>query len=343
MEFTVKQIAALLGGTVDGNDSLKINQLSKIEEGKEGSISFLSNLKYEHYLYTTAASAVIVSKHFQPRQPVKATLIFVDNSYSAFSTLLEQVNRLRNIEKTGIEQPSFIADSAQVGDGIYRGAFSYIGENCRIGNNVKIYPQVYIGKNVTVGDNTVIHSGAKILDNTVIGQNCVVKPNAVIGSEGFGFAPQPDGTYRPIPQLGNVILEDNVSIGANTTIDCATMGSTIIRQGAKIDNLIQVAHNVEIGRNTVVAAQAGIAGSSKIGENCQIGGQVGVSGHLMIANQTKIAAQAGIMKSIKQEGLSMFGAPAVELKDALRSQVVYQRLPELEKRIHALENKLNNQ
>jgi UDP-3-O-[3-hydroxymyristoyl] glucosamine N-acyltransferase len=343
MEFTVKQIAALLGGTVDGNESLKISQLSKIEEGQEGSISFLANLKYEHYLYTTAASAVIVNETFQPRQPVQATLIFVDNSYSAFTKLLEQINRLQPVEKVGVEQPSFIANNAEVGEQVYRGAFSYIGENCRIGSNVKIYPQAYVGNNVTIGDNTIIHTGARIIDNTVIGKNCVIKANAVIGSEGFGFAPEPNGTYRAIPQLGNVIIEDNVSIGANTTVDCATVGSTIIRQGVKLDNLIQVAHNVEIGKNTVIAAQCGIAGSTKIGENCIIGGQTGVTGHIFVANGTKIGGRAGVMKSVKKEGLSLSGMPAFDVKDSLRSSVVFQRLPALEKRINELENKLNNQ
>ncbi|MGA0558815.1 UDP-3-O-(3-hydroxymyristoyl)glucosamine N-acyltransferase [Larkinella sp. VNQ87] len=343
MEFTVKQIAALLGGTIDGNESLKINQLSKLEEGQEGSISFLANLKYEPFLYTTSASAVIVDKTFQPKQAVGATLIFVDNSYSAFTKLLELANQSKHAAKVGVEQPAYLGASTTVGEGYYRGAFSYIGENCSIGNNVKIYPQTYIGNYVTIGDNTVIHPGARIFDHTVIGQNCIVQANAVIGSDGFGFAPQPDGTYRPIPQLGNVILEDNVSIGANTTIDCATLGSTIIRQGTKLDNLIQIAHNVEIGKNTVIAAQAGVAGSTKVGENCMIGGQVGLSGHISVANGTRIAAQSGIMKSIRTEGLSLLGSPAFELKDNLRSQVVYQRLPTLEKRVDELENKLNNQ
>ncbi|MGM9510453.1 UDP-3-O-(3-hydroxymyristoyl)glucosamine N-acyltransferase [Larkinella sp. GY13] len=343
MEFTVKQIAALLGGTVDGNESLKISQLSKIEEGKEGSISFLANLKYEQYLYTTAASAVIVNQSFQPRQPVQATLIFVDNSYSAFTKLLEHVNRLQPTEKIGVEQPSFMAETSRIGDRVYRGAFSYIGENCLIGSNVKIYPQAYIGNNVTIGDNTIIHAGARIIDNTVIGQHCVIKPNAVIGSEGFGFAPEPDGSYRAIPQLGNVIIEDNVSIGANTTIDCATVGSTIIRKGVKLDNLIQVGHNVEIGRNTVIAAQCGIAGSAKIGENCVIGGQSGITGHIVLANRTKVGGRSGVTKSVKEEGLSLNGMPAFDVKDSLRSSIVFQRLPSLEKRIGVLENKLNNQ
>lgn len=343
MEFTVSQIASLLGGTVHGDDTLKINQLAKIEEGKEGCISFLSNPKYESHLYTTEASAVIVNRDFQPKQEVSPALIFVDNSYSAFSRLLEEVERFLRPRKSGVEQPSFIASTATVGEDSYRGAFSYIGENCRIGRNVKIYPHAYIADNVTIGENTVIHSGVKIYENTVIGQNCVLHANAVIGSDGFGFAPQPDGSYRTIPQLGNVVLEDDVSIGANTTIDCATMGSTIIRQGVKLDNLIQIAHNVEIGRNTVIAAQSGVSGSTKIGENCVIAGQVGIVGHISIANGTKVGAQSGIGKSIKEEGTSVKGSPATDLQENLRSLAVFRKLPQLDKRLTEIESKLNNQ
>lgn len=343
MEFTVKQIADLLNGTINGDETLKISQLSKIDEGKAGSISFLSNLKYESYLYTTLASAVIVDRSFQPKQPVQPTLIFVDNSYSAFTQLLEQVRQLQEAAKVGIENPSFIADNAQVGEQIYRGAFSYIGQGSRLGNNVKIYPHAYIGSYVTIGDNTVIHPGARIYDHTVIGRNCVIQANAVIGSDGFGFAPQPDGSYKTIPQLGNVIIEDNVNIGANTTIDCATMGSTIIRQGVKLDNLIMIGHNVEIGENTVIAAQSGVSGSTRIGQNCVIAGQVGFAGHLTIANRTRVGAQSGIGKSIKAEGLALNGSPAFDLSDSLRSLAVFRKLPVLEKRVQELESKLNNQ
>ncbi|WP_128544314.1 UDP-3-O-(3-hydroxymyristoyl)glucosamine N-acyltransferase [Larkinella soli] len=342
MEFTVKQIAALIGGTVEGNESLKINQLSKIEEGQEGSISFLANPKYEPFLYSTSASAVIVDRSFQPKQPVRATLIFVDNSYSSFTKLLETVNQLRHSKKEGVEQPSWLGSDSEVGERIYRGAFSYIGSRCKLGNDVSIHPHAYVGHNVTIGDNTVIHPGARILDNTVIGKNCVIKANAVIGSEGFGFAPQADGTYTSIPQLGNVVIEDDVSIGANTTIDCATMGSTVIRQGVKLDNLIQVAHNVEIGRNTVIAAQTGVAGSTKIGEGCVIAGQVGVVGHIQIADRTKIGAQSGIGKTIRKEGTSLSGSPAFELTENLRSLAVFRKLPMLEKKILELENRTNN-
>ncbi|GAA4404160.1 UDP-3-O-(3-hydroxymyristoyl)glucosamine N-acyltransferase [Nibrella viscosa] len=343
MEFTVKQIAMLLGGEVDGDDSLVINQLAKIEEGKPGCISFLSNPKYEPHLYTTQASAVIVDRSFTPKMAVPAALIFVDNSYSAFTRLLEEYHQRIAYKRAGIEQPSHLGDDSEVGDQIYRGAFSYIGRNCRIGHNVKIYPQAYIGDNVRIGDNTIIHSGVKILDNSVIGNYCTLHPNVVIGSEGFGFAPQTDGSFKAIPQLGNVILEDFVSIGANTTIDCATMGSTVIRQGAKLDNLIMIAHNVEIGKNTVIAAQTGVSGSTKIGDNCIIGGQVGFAGHLTIANRTKVGAQSGVGKSIKEEGTSLNGSPAFELNDHFRSLAVFRKLPQLEKRIHHVEKHLNNQ
>ncbi|WP_080054510.1 UDP-3-O-(3-hydroxymyristoyl)glucosamine N-acyltransferase [Spirosoma aerolatum] len=339
MEFTVKQIATLLGGEVAGNESLTITGLAKIEEGQPGDISFLSNLKYEPHLYTTQASAVIVDRSFEPKKPVASALIFVENSYSAFTRLLEEYHKQLIFARVGIEQPSYIGDGSQMGEQGYRGAFSYVGRNCQIGSNVKIYPQAYVGNNVRIGDNTIIHPGVRILDNCVIGRNCVIHPNAVIGSEGFGFAPQPDGTYKTIPQLGNVILEDNVNVGSNTTIDCATMGSTIIRQGAKLDNLIQIAHNVEIGKNTVIAAQTGVSGSTKIGDNCVIAGQVGFAGHLTIANGTKVGAQSGVGKSVEEEGTSLNSSPAFGLKESMRSLAVFRRLPDLEQRVFKLEKK----
>ncbi|RIV27055.1 UDP-3-O-(3-hydroxymyristoyl)glucosamine N-acyltransferase [Fibrisoma montanum] len=342
MEFTVKQIATLLGGEVEGNDALTISKLAKIEEGRPGDISFLSNLKYEPHLYTTQASAVIVDRSFQPKKPVSAALIFVENSYSAFTRLLEEYHQRLNYARVGVEQPSYAGDGAQFGEQVYRGAFSYVGRNCHIGHNVKIYPHVYIGDNVRIGDNSIIHTGVRILSNCVIGHYCTIHPNAVIGSDGFGFAPQPDGTYKTIPQLGNVVLEDFVSIGANTTIDCATMGSTIIRQGVKLDNLIQIGHNVEIGRNTVIAAQTGVSGSTKIGENCIIAGQVGIVGHITIANNTSIGAQSGISKSIQEPGLKLSGSPAFDLKDNLRSTAIYRRLPDLERRLIEQEKKTND-
>lgn len=339
MEFTVKQIATLLGGEVAGNESLAINKLAKIEEGQPGDISFLSNLKYEPHLYTTQASAVIVDRTFQPQKPVASALIFVENSYSAFARLLDEYHKQLSFSRIGVEQPSYIGDGCQVGEQGYRGAFSYIGRNCEIGRNVKIYPHAYVGNNVHVGDNTIIHPGARILDRCVIGQYCVIHPNAVIGSEGFGFAPQPDGTYKNVPQLGNVILEDYVNVGSGTTIDCATMGSTIIRQGVKLDNLIQIGHNVELGRNTVVAAQTGIAGSTKLGESCVIGGQVGFAGHLTVANGTKVGAQSGLGKNITEEGTSWNGSHAFLLRDNIRSQAIFRRLPDLDRRVTELEKK----
>lgn len=342
MEFTVRQIAGLINGRVQGNDSLLINQLAKIEEGQPGSISFLSNLKYEAHLYTTEASAVIVEESFEPKQPVAATLIFVENSYSAFAKLLEEYHRLVSSARVGVEQPSYLSESSTVGEAIYRGAFSYIGKNCRIGTNVKIYPHVYVGDGVQIGDNTVLHSGVRVLDNCVVGNHCTLHPNAVIGSDGFGFAPQADGTYKTIPQLGNVVLEDWVSVGANTTIDRATMGSTIIRQGVKLDNLIQVGHNVDIGRNTVIAAQTGISGSARIGENCIIGGQVGIGGHIEIADRTRVGAQSGMGKTVKEPGQSFNGTPPQTLKENLRSQVLVRKLPQLEQRVTALEQKKDN-
>ncbi|AYQ33965.1 UDP-3-O-(3-hydroxymyristoyl)glucosamine N-acyltransferase [Runella sp. SP2] len=337
MEFTVKQIAGLLGGEIEGEENLKISQLSKIEEGISGSISFLSNPKYEPYLYTTEASAVIVDKSFEPKKAFKTTLIRVESSYTAFTQLLQQYERIIKGDKRGIEQPSYLGEGTELGENPYLGAFAYVGTNCKIGKNVKIYPHVYVGDNVKIGDGTVIHSGVRIYNNTIIGQNCTFFANAVIGSDGFGFAPLPDGTYKTIPQLGNVVIEDNVSIGAGATIDCATMGSTVIRQGVKLDNLVQVGHNVEIGKNTVIAAQAGIAGSTKIGENCVIGGQAGFNGHITVPKGTKVGGQAGVTRTWEEEGLSLNGTPALELKDSLRSAAIFRKLPLLEKRVHELE------
>lgn len=341
MEFTVRQIAVLLNGDVSGNDTVTVSQLAKIEEASAGSISFLSNLKYEPFLYSTQASAVIVDRSFTPREPVSATLIRVENSYLAFTQLLEEYHRQISFARVGIEQPSFIHESSWMGEHGYLGAFAYVGKQCRIEENVKIYPHAYIGDNVTIGANSIIHSGAKLIDNTVVGSNCIIHPNAVIGSDGFGFAPQADGTYKTIPQLGNVVLEDYVSVGSNTTIDCATLGSTLIRYGAKLDNLIQIAHNVEIGRHTVIAAQTGISGSTRIGDHCVIAGQVGFAGHLTIANKTKVGAQSGVGKNIAEEGIALNGSHAFLLRDNMRSQAIFRRLPELEKRVNELEKKQN--
>ena len=338
MEFTIGQIAQLLNGTVVGNAAGVIHSAAKIEEGKPGCISFLSNLKYEHHLYTTQSTAVLVDHDFKPRQQPATTLIYVENAYLAFTQLLEEYQKAIKHIRQGVEQPSFLGENSQVGEGGYRGAFSYIGRQCQIGERVRIYPHAYIGDNVSIGHDSVIHPGVRIYDNTVIGAHCIIFANSVIGSDGFGFAPQPDGSYKTIPQLGNVVIEDHVSIGSNTTIDCATMGSTIIRAGVKIDNLVQIAHNVEVGKNTVIAAQTGISGSSKIGEQCVIAGQVGIAGHLSLANRTKVGAQSGVGKNIRKEGLSLSGSPAYDLTAHLRALALVRNLPELEKRIQSLEN-----
>jgi UDP-3-O-[3-hydroxymyristoyl] glucosamine N-acyltransferase len=342
MKFTVEQIALMLNGEVEGDKSLSVSQLSKIEEGKAGSISFLSNAKYEQHLYSTQASAVIVDKDFVPRKTFITTLIRVKNAYAAFGVLLNEYEKLIKGSPTGIEQPCFISSDSTIGENAYIGAFAYIGKNCKIGNNVKIYPQVYIGDNVTIGDNATIHTGVKIYNQTVIGNRSVIFANSVIGSDGFGFAPQANGTYQRVPQLGNVIIEDDVSIGSNCTIDCATMGSTLIRAGVKLDNLIQVAHNVEIGKNTVIAAQTGIAGSTKIGENCLIGGQVGVAGHITVANGVKVGAQSGVTRRIEKENAILNGTPIMEKTDNLRSWSVFKRLPQIERKVEELEKLSEN-
>jgi UDP-3-O-[3-hydroxymyristoyl] glucosamine N-acyltransferase len=343
MEFTIQQIATILGGEIKGERNGKINMLAKIQDAKKGQIAFLSNPKYENYIYTTQASAVIVSKDFVPRKEIPSTLILVDDPYLSFTVLLEEYHKLISFQKSGIEEPSYLGTNCTVGKNIYRGAFSYIGSNVKIGDNVKIYPHAYIGDNVVVGNNTIVHPGVKLYADTRVGDNCVIHSGTVVGSDGFGFAPQPDGTYKTIPQLGNVIIEDNVTIGGNTVIDCATMfgDSTIVRKGVKLDNLIQIAHNVEIGKNTVIAAQAGISGSSKVGENSTIGGQVGIAGHLVIANNTGIGAQSGISKSVKEEGQKIIGYPAFDIGEYFRSYAVFKKLPDLNQRLRELEKKVN--
>ena len=343
MEFTIQQIAAMLGGEVRGDANERINMLAKIQDAKKGQIAFLSNPKYEQYLYTTQASAVIIKKDFQPRREIQTTLLLVDDPYSSFTVLLEEYHKMVSFQKVGVEEPSFIGENTTVGKNIYRGAFSYIGNNVRIGDQVKIYPHVYIGDNVVVGNNTILHSNVKLYADTRVGNNCVIHSGTVIGSDGFGFAPQDDGSYKTIPQLGNVIIEDNVAIGANTVIDCATLfgDSTIVHQGVKLDNLIQIAHNVEIGKNTVIAAQTGISGSTKIGENCLFAGQVGIAGHLVISNNTSVGAQSGIGKSIKDEGQKLLGYPAIDVKDYFKSYAVFKRLPSLHDRLRELEKKVN--
>jgi UDP-3-O-[3-hydroxymyristoyl] glucosamine N-acyltransferase len=343
MEFTVSQIAFLLGGEVKGDGEVKINMLAKIQEAKPGQIAFLSNPKYEPFIYDTMASAVIVKKDFESRKSLKPSLILVDDPYSSFTILLEEYHKFISFQKNGIEQPSFIGENSSVGTDIYRGAFSYIGSNVKIGNNVKIYPNAYIGDNVSIGDNTIINAGVKIYPDSKIGHNCVFHSGVIIGSDGFGFAPLPDGTYKTIPQMGNVIIGNHVDIGANTVVDCATFhgDSTVIEDGVKLDNLVQIAHNVKIGKNTVIAAQTGISGSNEIGENCIIGGQVGMAGHLKIANKTSIGAQAGVSKSTK-EGDKLWGSPAIDLMKYTRAYAVFKNLPDLSSRLRQLEEKMLN-
>lgn len=338
MKFKAKQIADILEGVVSGDENAEVDKLSKIEEGEKGSLTFLSNPKYTQYIYTTKASIAIVNSDFVPEKEIEATLIKVSDAYKAFSKLLEFYNQAK-LNKFGIESPSHIGEHTTIGENLYLGAFSYISNNVVIGNNVKIYPNVYIDDNVKIGDNTVIFAGSKILSDTVIGKNCIINAGVVIGADGFGFAPNEDGVYSKIPQIGNVVIEDNVDIGAATTIDRATLGSTIIRKGVKLDNQIQVGHNVEIGKNTVIAAQTGIAGSSKIGENCMFGGQVGIAGHLIIGNNVRIQAQSGIGRNIKDNEVIQ-GSPAFGYTDWNKSYVYFKNLPNLANKINLLEKEL---
>lgn len=342
MEFTVAQIAKILGGEIEGNPDAVVNTLSKIEEGKEKSLTFLANPLYTEFIYTTKATAAIVSKSFVADKPVSATLIKVDKPYESFALLLETYNQIKN-NKSGIEQPSFIAEGVQMGNDVYVGAFAYVGNNVKIGHRVKIYPQVFIGDNTIVGDDTIIFAGVKIYSDCVIGAHCTLHSGVVVGGDGFGFAPNSENNYKKVPQIGNVIIEDHVEIGANTTVDRATLGSTLIKKGAKIDNLIQIAHNVEIGENTVIAAQTGIAGSTKIGSDCMIGGQVGIVGHLTIAKGTKIAAQSGVGQSITKENEIVQGSPAFGIGDYKRSYVMFRKLPEMQAKIQEIEKLIINQ
>ncbi|GGD27944.1 UDP-3-O-(3-hydroxymyristoyl)glucosamine N-acyltransferase [Flavobacterium orientale] len=327
MKFTATQIASILEGDVVGNPNAEVYKLSKIEEGSEGSLTFLANPKYNNYIYSTNASIAIVNKTFIPEFDLSVTLIKVEDAYKSFSKLLEYYNQVK-LMKSGIEQPTVISDEVTYGDGLYLGSFSYIGKNVKIGTNVKIYPNSFIGDNVTIGDNCIFFAGVRIYSESEIGNNCTIHSGTIIGSDGFGFAPKPDGTYDKVPQIGNVIIEDNVEIGSCSTIDRATLGSTIIRKGVKLDNQIQVAHNVEIGENTVIAAQTGIAGSTKIGKNCLIGGQVGIAGHLVIGDGVRIQAQSGIGKNLK-EGETVQGSPAFNYGDFSKSYVHFKNLPKL--------------
>jgi len=336
MKFTAEQIAVALNGVVEGDANVEVSTLSKIEEGKSGSLSFLANPIYTKFIYTTEAAIIIVNKDFKPEEPVKATLIRVENAYLAFTVLLEMVQQSKN-NKTGISEKASIATSAKLGQNIYIGDFVVIGENTVVGDNTKIYANSCLGDHCSIGADTTFYYGVKVYDECVIGDNCTLHAGVTIGADGFGFAPQSTGDFKKIPQIGNVIIEDNVEIGTNTTIDRATLGSTIIRKGVKLDNLIQIAHNVEIGENTVIAAQTGIAGSTKIGKNCMFGGQVGIIGHLTIADGVKISAQSGIGKSIKKPDSVWEGSPAFNLPDFKRSYVNFKNLDSIVKQLHRLE------
>lgn len=338
MEFSAQMIASFLDGEVAGDPQATVWTISKIEEAQAGSLAFLSNPKYERYLYTTQASVVIVDKTLVPSAGVSATLVKVDDAYSAFARLLE-LYVANKPQKKGISSMAFISETASLGEDNYVGEYAYIGENVRTGDGVKIYPQVYIGDNVVIGNHAVIYPGVKIYENCVIGDHVILHGGCVIGADGFGFAPV-EGEYKKIPQIGNVVLEDYVEIGANTCIDRATMGSTVIKKGVKLDNLIQVGHNVVIGENTVAAAQAGIAGSTKIGKNCMFGGQVGIAGHISIADRTVLASQSGIGTSVKKEGQVMMGAPAFNARDFQRANVVFKQLPELRAQVLALQKEV---
>ena len=340
MEFSAQQIAEVINGRVDGNPEVKVHFVSKIEEGKKGTLSFLANPKYTKYIYSTEASVVIVNNDFEPDRKPKTTLIRVEDAYSAFAALLEFYNKAK-LNKTGISDKASVAGSAKIGKDVYIGDFAVVSENVVLGDKAKVYPQVYIGENSRIGKESTLFSGSKIYPETIIGKNCNIHSGAVIGSDGFGFAPQADNRYMKIAQIGNVIIEDDVEVGANTTIDRATLGSTIIRRGVKLDNLIQIAHNVEIGENTVIAAQTGISGTTKVGKNCLFGGQVGLAGHLVIADNVKIQAQSGIGKSIKKEGDVVQGTPAFGIMSYNKSYIHFKNLPKIVARLNELEKKVD--
>jgi UDP-3-O-[3-hydroxymyristoyl] glucosamine N-acyltransferase len=336
MTFSALQIATLINGKTEGDANASVNSFGKIEEAQIGQLAFLANPKYEEYLYSTKASVIIINESLELKQPISATLIRVPDAYTAFAKLLSTYQQMMQQQLTGVQQPVYISSSASYGQNVFIGAFTYLGENVKLGNGTKVYPNVYLGDNVKIGDNSIIHAGVKIYHNCMIGNNVIIHAGAVIGSDGFGFAPQADGSFQKVPQIGNVVIENNVEIGANATIDRATIGSTIIRSGAKLDNLIQIAHNVEIGNSTVVAAQTGISGSTKVGKGVMIGGQVGIVGHINIGDGAKINAQSGVSKSV-EAGKAVTGSPAHDYTSALRSQAISRKLPELEKRIKELE------
>lgn len=340
MQFSAAQIAMLTNGKTEGDPLVAVSSFGKIEEAVAGQLAFLANPKYEEYLYTTRASVIIVNETLELKQPVAATLIRVPDAYSAFAALLTKYQEIVAQQLTGIQEPSYRSASARIGENVFIGAFAYIGDGVVIGNGAKIHPQVYLGNNVRIGDGTVLHPGVKIYHNCVIGANVTIHAGSVIGGDGFGFAPQSDGSFKKVPQIGNVEIEDYVEIGANVTIDRATIGSTVIRTGAKLDNLIQIAHNVDVGHHTVIAAQAGISGSTKIGSGVMIGGQAGIVGHVQIADGARINAQSGVTKSIKSPGGAVTGSPAHDYTSALRSQALSRKLPELEKRLKELEEQI---
>lgn len=339
MTFSAQQIADFLQGEVVGNPDVMVDDFAKIEEGKPRTITFLANPKYIHHIYDTQSDIVLVNNDFVPDKPIKATLIKVANAYAALASLLEMANKGK-IQKKGISSMSYAANSAKLGENLYIGAYAVIDENAVIGDHCKIYPQVYIGDNVKIGNNTIIYSGAKIYNDCVIGDNCIIHSGVVIGADGFGFSRQTDG-YHKIPQMGNVVIEDDVEIGANTTIDRAVMGSTVIHRGVKLDNLIQIAHNCEVGKDTVMAAQAGIAGSTKIGDECVLGGQVGIGGHISIGNGVQIGAQSGIISNTK-EGSEIMGSPAIPVKNFFRSSIIIPKLPDMYRQLNALEKEIEN-
>ena len=339
MKFTASQIAALLGGTVDGDPNAEVWNVAKIEEGAPGMLSFLANPKYTSYIYETKSSAVIVNESFVPEKPVVATLIRVQDAYASFGKLLSIYDQMSQ-QKEGISSLAFVAATAQCGDNLYLGEFAFVGENARIGNNVKIYPQVYVGDGCVVGDGTTLYPGVKLYRNTVVGKRCILHAGAVIGADGFGFAPQEDGHYEKIPQVGNVMIDDDVEIGANTTIDRSTMGSTRIHKGVKLDNLVHLAHNVEVGENSALAAQVGVSGSTHLGKNCVVGGQSGFVGHLHIADGSKFGGQCGVMGDIKQENQEFMGTPIQPLRQYLVSNARFRHIDEMARKLDALEKEL---
>ena len=337
MQFSAQQISALINGQIEGNASATVSGFAKIEEAQTTDLAFLANPKYEEYLYTTSAGIIIIGEALQLKKAVNSTLIRVKDAYSSFAQLMQFYQQMKEKSMTGIQEPVYIHPSASIGKDVFIGAFAYIGENAVIGDGAKVYPHVYIGNNASVGQHTTLHPGVKIYHDCRIGMHVTVHAGTVVGSDGFGFAPQQNGTYNKVPQLGNVVVEDHVEIGANTCIDRATMGSTIIRKGTKLDNLLQIAHNVEVGENSVIAAQTGVSGSTKIGKNVMIAGQVGVAGHINVADGTKVGGQSGLTKSILAENTAVDGTPAIDYKESLRAKTVFKRLPALEKKIKELE------